>query len=244
MFLKRDTLFESEKIKNFEFSAELGTHFQDMLYRSIPDYSNLQLMIQEITAYYIQDHSSVIDLGCSQGNTMLNLRNMKSLPAAIELIGIDNCQFFCELAHTRLSKQNSDIQFKVLCQSLEESFPNFLKSSVIIACLTLHFLDPKNRKKCLEHCYKVLNDKGCLILIEKTAPTTKASKKLYKTIHESYRKKNHYSPQAILNKKKALKGKLQVQTKEYIVDELKACGYKEIESFWKWGEFMGWIVTK
>ena len=94
MFFNRDKLFKNNLIKTFNFEKLVGRHFQDMLYRSIPNYSTLQHIIVDIAQEFLEPNTLVYDLGCSHGNTMLALRK-QIICNTIQIIGVDNSKFLC-----------------------------------------------------------------------------------------------------------------------------------------------------
>lgn len=241
MFLERDHLFKENTINTFKFDNAVGNKFQDMLYRSIPDYSNLQKIILYITREYAKDNSIVLDLGCSQGNTLLGLR--KNLEKTkVKVYGIDNSEYLCDIATKRLGKQKSSIPYKIFKQSIEDPFEISENISVIISSLTLHFLEPSRRASVLQKCYEKLANQGCFILIEKTE--IDKGNEIYSKIHEKFRKENLYTNTEIKNKKRSLKNTLYPVKNSETEIALKEIGFNKVDVFWKWCEFVGIIAIK
>ena len=68
-----DTLFSDSEwgSKPFAFDGNVATVFDDMVSRSVPFYAEIQRMIGELVADFVVDGTTIYDLGCSTGNTML-----------------------------------------------------------------------------------------------------------------------------------------------------------------------------
>ena len=60
-----------EKSSDFKFDATVVNVFDDMVVRSVPFYLEFQRMITEIARDYAKPGTSLYDLGCSTGTTML-----------------------------------------------------------------------------------------------------------------------------------------------------------------------------
>ena len=73
----QDRLFENKSNHNkpFVFNEEVTRVFDDMISRSVPMYKDILNMITSIIKSYIKDNSCIYDLGCSTGNTFLNIKN-------------------------------------------------------------------------------------------------------------------------------------------------------------------------
>ena len=63
---------EKQKIQfDFQFNEKVAGVFDDMVSRSVPFYHEMQRMTSELAAKYAQPETSIYDLGCSTGTTML-----------------------------------------------------------------------------------------------------------------------------------------------------------------------------
>lgn len=84
----KDKVFSKPILKQFEFDESVALVFDDMLNRSVPFYQETL----DLTIFYISelldDGATVLDLGCSTANTLINLD--KRSPKSFHLVGIDN----------------------------------------------------------------------------------------------------------------------------------------------------------
>ena len=81
---------QRESIGDFRFDKSVATVFDDMVSRSVPFYGEIQRMVVEIAADYAEPGSSVYDLGCSSGTTLVALN--PQVDDSVRFVGIDNSE--------------------------------------------------------------------------------------------------------------------------------------------------------
>ena len=243
MSFLRDQLFKKKPRSIFNFNEKTTAHFQDMLYRSIPGYTQLQQLIVSCCVELLKPKQLLVDMGCSNANTLLLLRKKIRLDE-VALLGIDISPSMCKLANKRLSKQlNSTIPYTILCQSISDPYKHPFNTGIIISSLTLHFL---NREKRLETLRlwrnKLYKNSGHLILVEKTFHSQQPYKHLFNLAHNQFRKQNNYLNQEILNKTQSLKGVLNPLSSSDVKSQVIEAGFSECHNLWQWGDFYAWII--
>ena len=81
----------------WRFDSKVAEIFDKHVNQSIPHYDSLQKYISNISEWYLKDNSRVYDLGCSTGNTIINIcKNNKG--KKIEIIGYDTGKRMINLA--------------------------------------------------------------------------------------------------------------------------------------------------
>ncbi|HEX3209412.1 MAG TPA: hypothetical protein VHQ91_08545, partial [Geminicoccaceae bacterium] len=71
---RRDAVFARERpATDFEFGPETACVFDDMVDRSVPFYREIQRMICELAVDFAVGGSTLYDLGCATGTTLLAL---------------------------------------------------------------------------------------------------------------------------------------------------------------------------
>src|SRR5690349_5072042 len=87
--MQKDEIFREKlgQVGDFNFGPKVAAVFDDMLERSVPFYAETQRMIMEMAADFASPGSTIYDLGCSTGTTLLNLD--RNLPRDIKLVGLD-----------------------------------------------------------------------------------------------------------------------------------------------------------
>ena len=222
--------------KKWEFDEEVTKVFDDMLERSIPNYHTMRDLTFEIGKKYVQKDTSIIDLGCSLGESLVPFLKLNN-----ELVGIEISKPMYEAAKKRFKGCSS---VKILNDDITVNFPKNIKSSLILSVLTLQFTPIEYRYKILSDCYESLVDGGALILIEKVLGNgADIDDKLVETYYEM-KAKNNYTYEQIQNKKKSLEGVLVPVTSKWNEDLLKKTGFKDVECFWRCLNFSGWVAVK
>ena len=114
-----DQIFRNEnrRILDFTFGKETAEVFPDMLERSVPFYSEVQRMIQELAADFGVDDTNVYDLGCSTGTT---LHNLDSMPQSVHLVGIDDSPDMIARAESNLAGCDMRHGYTLLTRDLRQ----------------------------------------------------------------------------------------------------------------------------
>jgi len=73
--MNKDKIFsiDKERTSDFVFDESVVDVFDDMLNRSVPLYLEQQKMIQDIAKRFWVPETSIVDLGCSLGTTLINI---------------------------------------------------------------------------------------------------------------------------------------------------------------------------
>ena len=101
---EKDQLFvEPRRIDDFNFGTETAAVFDDMLDRSVPFYGEIQRMLGELSADFAAQGSSIYDLGCSTGTTLLHLGSQ--LPQRVKFIGVDNSEEMLKRCRQKLARR-------------------------------------------------------------------------------------------------------------------------------------------
>ena len=126
---------------NWRFNEEVVKVFDDHVKKSVPLYELFHKEIADMSVYFSQLNTNVIDIGTSTG-TLINeiqannkFRNCKCIGIDIEESMINECK-----------KRYSDISFQV-CDAMEFDYNN---SSIVTSMLAFQFINKKERVKILK----------------------------------------------------------------------------------------------
>ena len=222
----------------FQFNASVTRVFDDMLSRSVPFYHQILQQIADLTASYVDNssNSTLYDLGCSTGALwpVIQDRNLN-----LDYIGYDKSNSMIDLAKERYGA--SDAQFE--CQDLVQvsSFPN---ASVIVCHLVLQFIPLAERERVIQLCYQSLPEQGALIVVEKIKQSDPELQKVYNQAFYQFKMSNGYTKEEVLNKETSLKGVLMSETDCYYRDLFKEMGFSFVDTFFRWYNFVGYVVIK
>lgn len=226
---------------DFRFGQSVAKVFDDMVNRSVPFYGEIQRMIAEQAADHAVEGSTVYDLGCSTGTTLIGMDSL--VKPGIEFIGLDDSENM--LAKCQEKLKEAGIQRKI---SLEVADLNkglgMQNASVAVLCLTLQFIRPINREKLLREILQGLNPGGVLILVEKILAEDSDQNRAFIKYYYNYKRRNHYSDLEISQKREALENVLIPYKLSENISLLRDVGFEHCEVFFKWYNFAGLIAFK
>jgi tRNA (cmo5U34)-methyltransferase len=239
----KDALFAAKiKVGDFVFDEKVTSVFNEMLERSVPFYGEIQHMIVELIKFFAKPNTTIYDLGCSTGTTMINvlkeLRNKKT-----KVIGIDNSLHMLAVARRRLKRQGLWSN-AALCQA-DINQPFFMdKPSVVLLVLTLQFVRPVERDLLIRHIYQNLRKGGALIVVDKVLGSDSLTARLFIDRYHAFKERQGYSKLEIARKREALENVLI----PYKLDEnrmlLRRSGFPIVDTFFTWYNFAGIIGVK
>ena len=231
-----------EKPGDFSFDEKTADVFGDMLCRSVPFYEEVQRMVVEIAKAFVQEGTSVYDLGCSLGTTMMGLGRAINDPS-VRFIGVDLSKPMLERAKENLKKGGVLDRCELIAQDFNDAV-KLINPSVVVMVLTLQFVRPLYRDLLIKNIYESLREKGCLILVEKTLGNNSLFNRLFMDLYYSFKKREGYSELEIAQKREALENVLIPYRIEENIELLNRGGFKSVEVFFKWYNFCGIVAVK
>ena len=240
--MKEDKIFRRKKkhINDFAFGGDVANVFDDMLSRSVPFYHEIQRMIAEMVADFAAPGSSVYDLGCSTGTTLMNLDRV--VDPAVRFIGVDYSPEMLEKCRVNFASGMTHT-YDLLQQDLNQGIM-IENASVVIMCLTLQFVRPLYREQIIQTIYNQLNHMGCLILVEKVLGEDTMFNRLFIKYYYEMKKRNRYTVTEITQKREALENVLIPYKLSENRGLLEKCGFRYIDTFFKWYNFTGMVAVK
>ena len=241
--VKKDTLFseQSQGIGDFNFGEQTAEVFDDMLDRSVPMYRELQRMIGEIAREFAVPGTNVYDLGCSTGITLETL-HLTTAPTAT-LVGVDYSEAMLERARKRFLPLIEAGRMRLDHADLNHGCA-VGNASVVVLNLTLQFIRPLYRDSLMRQIVSGLNDNGVLILVEKVLAVDSTTNRLFIKFYYDMKRRNGYDEMEIAQKREALENVLIPYRVDENVELLKRCGCREVETFYRWYNFCGFLGLK
>lgn len=243
---KQDQIFaaETQAIGDFNFGETTAEVFDDMLDRSIPMYRELQRMLKEIAAEFAENGTCVYDLGCSTGITLESLRDgISAAGKNAYLIGVDYSQPMLDLAQERFARLPDTERPQLIHADLNRGCV-IENASVVVLNLTLQFIRPLYRDTLIKRIADGLNDKGCLILVEKVLSDDSLLNRAFIKFYYDMKRRNGYSDTEIAQKREALENVLVPYRMAENTELLKRNGFAEVDTFFKWYNFAGILAVK
>jgi tRNA (cmo5U34)-methyltransferase len=228
----------------WEFNESVASVFDEMLARSIPQYGVMRDTVTSLAAKFVQQHSCVVDLGCSRGEAIAPL--VDKFGAHANFVGLEISDPMLEAARRRFAGMINcrviDIRKHDLRTGLPQGFPGVV--SVFLSVLTLQFVPVEHRSNLLGEVYRTLAPGGALLLVEKVLGGCSDSHILFDAVYYDLKRHNGYSQDEIDRKRLALEGVLVPMTASANEAMLYGAGFRTVECFWRWCNFAGWIAIK
>ena len=184
---------------------------------------------------------SILDIGCSDGLMIDYL--IKNLDGMGYYTGIDVSEPMLNKAKSRLDNYIKDHRVSLHNVDLRYSFPNSLYSA-ITSILSIQFTPIEYRHKILSNIYKNLVSGGCFIMVEKVLGNSTDINNIMVKSYYSKKAENGYTKEDIERKRLSLEGVLVPITSDWNIELLKNTGFKEVDVFWRWMNFVGYIAIK
>lgn len=226
------------------FDESVADCFENMLQRSIPQYEVMRSAVVNlahdiITSKPKKETFQVLDLGCSDGLMLDGL--VKKFNGTGYFYGVDVSEPMLEKAKSRFMN-NTNVT--IWNRDLRNAFPNG-HYDIVTSVLTLQFIPIEYRQEIIQTVYNNLSDaNGAFIVVEKILGNTAQLNKLF--VQNYYRAKelNGYSKEQIERKRLSLEGVLVPVTNDWNIELLRQAGFRQIDVFWRWMNFVGYIAIK
>ena len=240
--MSEDMLYATGKVgEDFTFNDRVAEVFDDMLDRSIPYYRGVIEGMAQLLACRPRQRSTIYDLGCSTGTTLLEL--CRRLPAdQFQFVGIDNAPAMLEKARKKCTMfgKSTRIQF----HEDDISTCPLPDAAAIICNYTMQFLRPMTRLAFVKRIYAALPEDGIFILSEKTISHAKRLNRDFIDIYHNFKRQQGYSELEIAAKREALENVLIPFSLEENTALLRDAGFAEIEPYFKWFNFTSLVAVK
>ncbi len=227
------------KNSQWTFGKNIPKKFDFHIKQSVPMYEEMQILINNLSDFFLKKNSICYDIGSSTGTLLCQIsRRHKS--KKLKLYGIEREKNMISHAKKENKKNNSNVKF------LEKDIKKFKlqKSDLILCCYTLQFIEPKYRQTVLNKIYKSLNWGGALIIFEKIRASDARFQDIFTQIYSDFKISNNFSEKEIINKSRSLKGVMEPFSEHGNIGLLKRAGFLDIIPIMQWTCFKGFLCIK
>jgi tRNA (cmo5U34)-methyltransferase len=226
----------------WKFDEQVTDAFDDMLKRSIPQYDVMRNSCVSLATRYAQDEILIVDLGTSRGEALAQIAARRS--KTNRYLGLEISEPMIEAARKRFRHYN-EAGFDIVIDKhdLRNGLPD-IEACIIFSILTLQFTPIEYRLKIVQDIYKKLTIGGAFIFVEKVLGASADLDKKMILEYYSVKAANGYSEEQIERKRLSLEGVLVPLTASWNESLLHNAGFTEIDCFWRWMNFAGWIAIK
>lgn len=219
--------------------------FDNHIEKSIRGYNHLHDDIVNLSRYFVEDFTNVVDIGSSTGKTIeaMAIQNEDFAPR-VSYVGVELAEGFraemegrFALLRVGFPQTNFDFEFG----DIREYY--FNNCSLVTSLFTLQFMPPKDREQVIKNIYDGLNPGGAFIFAEKTVAETGRFQDMFTFTFYDYKRKN-FTEKDIMQKEVTLRNMLKPNTWAEIEDMLRSAGFKNVQPFWQNFLFVGAIAVK
>lgn len=219
---------------DWQFNKETVKVFDKHIENSVPLYKEFHKNIVNMSVYFAQRDTNIVDIGSSTGVLTYDLFKINK-PRNITAIGLD----IEEDMITESSARYPNVNFK----NIDALSFDYTNSSVITIVLTLQFLTKNDRKLLLQKIYNEMNIGGAIFIVEKVRTNNLEIHDIYNDMYYDF-KRNNFNDTDILDKNVSLRGIMKPLTLEENINILKESGFSEYEVFLKYNNFVGIMAIK
>jgi tRNA (cmo5U34)-methyltransferase len=225
----------------WQFDESVTNVFSDMLKRSIPQYEVMRRTVFDIGMRHAKPDTAVVDLGCSRGDALAPF--VESLGSLNRYVGVEVAPPMLSAARDRFSQQIATGLVTIRSLDLREDYPA-AEASVTLCVLTLQFIPLEHRQRVLHDAYANTQPGGAFVLVEKVLGSTSGLNAMMVDVYYSRKREAGYTEEEVQRKKLALEGVLMPVTAQWNAQLLRDAGFREVDCFWRWMNFAGWVAIK
>ena len=228
--------------KSWAFNKQVSKVFDKHVRQSIPFYEVFQKDIAKYSEWFLKDGATIYDLGCSTGQTIKFISEL-NIDTKIKFHAIDNSVSMLKVAKKNLKKiKNKNFSIKFTLGDVNKI--KFEKTNLIYSILLMPFLTKKKQIDLLKKSFKSLESGGAFICINKIRSNNSFIQDIFNELYFDFKKNQNLSEKDILKKAKSLRSVMTINTQEEETKTLKKIGFKHVEIFFKYLNFVGIIAIK
>jgi tRNA (cmo5U34)-methyltransferase len=227
--------------KHWRFDRDVTEVFENMLARSIPEYGMMRTLVFDLGASLVKPGTAIIDLGCSKGDALAPF--VRRFGTANRYIGAELSEPMFEAARRRFADLIAQGIVDIRRLDLRVEHPPEM-ASLTLAVLTIQFIPIECRRCIMQRIAEHTLPGGGVVLVEKVLGSTAHLDELLTRRYCALKEANGYTAEQIERKRLALEGVLMPLAAQRNEDLLREAGFQQVECFWRWCNFAGWIAIR
>ena len=224
----------------WRFDAEVTRVFDDMLDRSIPNLTTMRDCVVDLARSRARAPGAIVDLGVSRGGMLAPILEVLGRDDALKYLGVD---FSPEMI--KAATEVLPLEVELRTHDLRRGFP-YVGSGVrmTLSVLTLQFVPIEFRQRIIREAYNATIPGGVFVLVEKLVGSSALLQDISTEIYHDFKASNGYSADDIEAKRLSLENTMVPLTEAANVEMLRAAGFADVECFWRWFNFGGFVAVK
>ena len=217
----------------WEFNEEVAQCFDQHVRQSVFMYDEFHKSIINMSNWFIEDSTNILDVGTSTGELLMKLPYNESC----NYIGIDTEEGMINKAQEKL-----DGKYKLQVGNILNY--KITNCSLITMVLVLQFIKNKDKELALQNIYNSLNKGGAFMFVDKVKTPILDIHDMYNDLYYDFKRDNNLTDKEVLDKNVSLRGVQKCLTVEENIQLMKNVGFKNIDIFLKYNNFVGIIALK
>ena len=228
---------------SWSFNKNVSDRFDLHVKQSIPFYNKIIKTIAGLSEFFMKEDSIIYDLGCSTGNIVFSLSRL-NLSNSIKIYGVDKEKHMLKIAESKLKKLKIKKNIKISFIKKDVLKINLKQNNLTICSLLFPFLKKKDQIILLKNIYKSLEPGGAIIILDKIKSNNVDFENMFSQLYVDFKKSKKINTNDIIKKTKSLRSIHTLKTYKETLEMLKKVGFKEVENFFKFINFSGFIGIK
>jgi tRNA (cmo5U34)-methyltransferase len=196
-------------------------------------YEEFHNSIINMSKFFIEDNTNILDVGTSTGELLMKL----PYNPTCRYIGIDTEKGMINKAQEKL-EDKYELQVGNILNY------NIVNCSLITMVLVLQFIKNKDKQIALQNIYNSLNKGGAFIFVDKIKTPVLDIHDMYNDSYYDFKRENGLTDTEIIDKNVSLRGVQKCLTVEENIQLIKNVGFKNLDIFLKYNNFVGIIALK
>ena len=230
----------------WKFDESVTANFDAMLKSSIPNYEVMRDLTYKLGRNFVKPGTNVVDMGASRGEALSPFVNLDmGVQEPAQLHALEISEPMLEVLATRFGAYpNVEVTAYDLC-NIENTGPFAPHSaSLILSILTIQFIPVVYRQKIVAKVYDALRPGGAFIFVEKILGSSHMVDELMVNEYHKYKEQNGYSYEDIQRKRASLESSMYPHTADSNEKLLSSAGFHNVDCFYRYLNFAGWIAVK
>ena len=230
----------------WEFDESVTAVFDNMLERSIPQYQVMRQSCFEIACHFQKKNMDIVDLGCSRGEAIAPFIDKYGAYNRYYLVDVSEPMLEAARKRYETMLQNHWGEAGLVCVKnldLRNNYPP-VDACITLCVLALQFTPIEYRLKIIQNIYEHVTKDGCLILVEKVIGASAKIDDMMVDIYYNLKRQNGYTEEQIQRKRLSLEGALVPVPAKWNEEMLQMAGFRQVDCFWRWMNFAGWVAIK
>lgn len=219
----------------WKFDEKVAKQFDSHVRQSVCMYDEFHKSICSLSRFFIEEGTNILDVGTSTGE----LLNKLPYNSNCNYIGIDT-----ELAMVVKANEKLEGKSKVKVEVGDILTYEIDNCSVITMMLVLQFISQRHRKMAIQRVYDALNEGGVFFFVDKVSTLNPIVHDIYNDLYYDFKLNNGLTEKDIIDKNKSLRGIQRCLSSKEVLDLLESVGFKVVDVFLKYNNFIGVMAIK